>query len=78
MLPLNAQVGGSSAETGLRKTGGGQVRQLSREDNSLGEKWGITLPQSQALGLHRRPDGQRIEDVEWVPEFSLLFWLVEA
>lgn len=35
------------------------------------------MPQSQTLGLHRGPEGQGIEDVERVPEFPLLFWLVE-
>lgn len=38
MLPLKAQVGKSSTETGLR--GRGQVRKLSRVDNSTEEKVG--------------------------------------
>lgn len=70
-LPLSAQGGGSGAETGLRRR-----KRTGKKVEGRGELPGggrVTLPQSQALRLHRGPDGQRIENVERVPEFPLLF-----
>lgn len=51
MLPLKAQVGESSTETGLATVAGS--------------------------GAPHRARCQGIEDVERVPQFSLLFWLAE-
>lgn len=54
--------------------GGTQVRTLSGGIIPRGEGVGLTLPSRRLWGS---TDGQGIEDVEWVPESLLLFWLAE-